>query len=775
MNHPSRYSEFDLQPNPRILAMLGEINLDQWRCLAELIDNSVDGFIRASQELDDPTVYVTLPTQDNESAQIVVRDNGPGMTPAVLEQAVRAGWSSNDPIDNLGLFGMGFNIATARLGRVTTVWTTSAEDSEWHGVQIDFDRLRHQDHFRTPRLSRPKADSCESGTEVQIEQLKPEQRAYFSKPHSRTRIKTTLARTYSSMLRPGGMPMQFNLEYMRQTLRGIHHCVWDETRTVHHPTRGAVSPVQRIDYRLTDRPYCLACWNWIPSSDDPCPICNATDVILRKRVIHGWIGVQRYLDGSRYGIDFIRNGRKIELDNKDLFVWHGNDGPEEEYPIDDQRHRGRIVGEIHIDHCRVSYSKERFDRSDPAWADMVRIVRGAGPLRPRIARQLGLPPNDSPLYRLYQTFRRSSPRPKTAGWSSILVVSDNTRARHMVRQFRDGHPDYVTDDKWWELIEEQDAKLLEDDDGPTPDSIDEFGDLDPADDHPDPETSDDSDEETAATPPRSPIPSLTKEFRHAASDRRWDVEASKVRANDPVLTATATPWALRKRTTGPYDYFVDTDHPVFRSATFRPLDALLAELANTVLDFFRRDLPPGVTFASVLTDLRMEYATASRLDPVDLSGRARLALRSIANSLTSHLQPDDARALFHDLPPSTQEEIRRGMLSRSVSDPDSTIAGGAFLQYASHLTLVEFFEEHPELFVDGRCWNQPYSTLDFGSPAATEQARRRVVRDRTTLLSDVAWLADSSVSDLAGSSRAKLLRAYLALDLVEPDVVADDE
>jgi hypothetical protein len=31
--------EFDLQPDPRVLPMLSEINIDQWRCIAELVDN----------------------------------------------------------------------------------------------------------------------------------------------------------------------------------------------------------------------------------------------------------------------------------------------------------------------------------------------------------------------------------------------------------------------------------------------------------------------------------------------------------------------------------------------------------------------------------------------------------------------------------------------------------------------------------------------------------------------------------------------------------------
>src|SRR5262249_36403380 len=142
--------EFDLQPDPRVLPMLGEINIDQWRCIAELIDNAIDGFLnatRAGTTLVGPRVDVSLPVADREGAQVKVSDNGTGMTPDVLERAVRAGWSGNNPIDNLGLFGMGFNIATARLGSLTEVWTTRQGDLEWHGLQIDFDALRRQRHF----------------------------------------------------------------------------------------------------------------------------------------------------------------------------------------------------------------------------------------------------------------------------------------------------------------------------------------------------------------------------------------------------------------------------------------------------------------------------------------------------------------------------------------------------------------------------------------------------------------------------------------------------
>ena len=43
-------ADFDLQPAPRILPMLEEINLSQWRCLAEPIDNAIDGFLHRLHE-----------------------------------------------------------------------------------------------------------------------------------------------------------------------------------------------------------------------------------------------------------------------------------------------------------------------------------------------------------------------------------------------------------------------------------------------------------------------------------------------------------------------------------------------------------------------------------------------------------------------------------------------------------------------------------------------------------------------------------------------------
>ena len=244
--------KLDLTPDPRVLQMLGEIDLHQWRCLAELIDNSIDGFLHAAREgqaVEHPEIAVAVPSADNDAARVTIKDNGPGMSLETLENAVKAGWSGNDPLNSLGLFGMGFNIATARLGRVAEVWTSRTGDHEDVGIRIDLDELRVSRSFKVAKLTRAKADHKAHGTEIVISRLKPDQRAYLARSNNRTTVRKNLARTYSALL------VESDAGKIRLTLNGLEvkprrHCVWNESRSVELPNSGSVHPVQRIDVRL---------------------------------------------------------------------------------------------------------------------------------------------------------------------------------------------------------------------------------------------------------------------------------------------------------------------------------------------------------------------------------------------------------------------------------------------------------------------------------------------------------------------------------------------
>lgn len=114
------------------------------------------------------------------------------------------------------------------------------------------------------------------------------------------------------------------------------------------------------------------------------------------------------------------------------------------------------------------------------------------------------------------------------------------------------------------------------------------------------------------------------------------------------------------------------------------------------------------------------------------------------------------------------------MASRGVSTPQSAIDDGSFLEFATPRIVVEFVADHPEFFFDGNYWDMPYASIAYSHAAAKEEAQARTLAFYRALLSDVMWLAEADTSDLQRASRARLLRAALAMDLLAP-TVGDEE
>ena len=206
--------QFDLTPSPRVLRMLGQVDFKPWQCLAELADNAVDAFLTGREQggigVMFPQVNIEIPSSADISADmgtIRITDNAPGMDPELLERAVRAGFSGNNSVDKLGLFGMGFNVATARLGNRTEVWTTRGDDEDWWGVGIDFDEMEKSDTFRVPALTRPKAPSetGKHGTEIVISKLDKERAKYLRSPGGLRLTRNQLSRVYNKIMREIGL------------------------------------------------------------------------------------------------------------------------------------------------------------------------------------------------------------------------------------------------------------------------------------------------------------------------------------------------------------------------------------------------------------------------------------------------------------------------------------------------------------------------------------------------------------------------------------------
>jgi Histidine kinase-, DNA gyrase B-, and HSP90-like ATPase len=447
----------DITPDPKILSVLGEIEFKPWQCIAELVDNSVDGFLRmerAGAPIDTPTVQVAFGRDT-----VTVKDNGPGMSLDALENAVKAGWTSNDRFGSLGLYGVGFNIATARLGTLTTIWTTQAGDDIWYGLEIDLQKLKN---FKIEVKTRSKSDALLSGTEVEVKKIKPDWKELIvNSSWLRSHITDRLSSIYGTMLRDANpQPIKFSLYVNNKKVSAWEHCTWPMDWEKYRKEEGFVRPIQEIDITFGEKYASQSTGEMYDTKEEYIREgINESDIVVMPERVYGWIGIQRYADEKEYGIDILRNGRKIEVLCKDLFDWEQPDGEtRHEYPIDDPRQRGRIVGELHLDHGYVHYTKHRFEREHSSWKQLLKAVRHDEPLTSR--ERLGYPGvNASPLGVLFRAFRRNSPSTGQK-WEDILSIRDNEKAKGWAKEYRKGNLQYRDDQRWLEELRKSDEVEL---------------------------------------------------------------------------------------------------------------------------------------------------------------------------------------------------------------------------------------------------------------------------------------------------------------------------
>ena len=450
----------DITPTPRILRTLGEIPFQTWQCVAELIDNSIDAFLSdktAIPEEDERKIVVTWASDSvaTDDRAIEVTDNACGMSIEQLQNAVRAGYSSNDPVGNLGLFGMGFNISTARLGEVTTIMTTRRGDSDCVGIKIDFQKLIDTRRFDAPIIHMAKSNPAEHGTKITISRLR--HGILTELPNKENEIRQRLEAIYASLLNN----QEIAIYVKGRQLRPRNHCVWSESRYVRYSDQN-VSARMMIDRNLGDALFDLSRNCYLTADEAEQYYVDQQEgrdlpahIIERGKRLTGWLGIQRYADPNDFGIDFIRNGRKILISDKSLFQYENpiTGQKELQYPLElGTSVGGRIVGELHVDYLLPTYQKNDFDRSDNSWAQTVEAICGVGPFLPKSRKALGFSEqNPSPLCVLVNAFRRVDKGTK-------CLFAPNDVAKRYAAEFRKGIRDYLDDILWWKAAQEEDQK-----------------------------------------------------------------------------------------------------------------------------------------------------------------------------------------------------------------------------------------------------------------------------------------------------------------------------
>lgn len=782
----------DITPSPRILWVLGQIPFRPWQALAELIDNSLDAFLSAEREgtlSENARIDVNWSNSNVAADQrvIEVSDNGCGIDLETVRMAVRAGYTSNDPLGNLGLFGMGFNIATARLGGVTRFLSTKAKSNEWSGIEIDFRDLAQKGSFGAPIVREEKGDPNQTGTKVIISELNE---GNFKELRDReTELRKTLEDVYAPILRNKKVGIYVN----GHRLTARPYCIWNPDRGISRD--GAKVPaVLNIDRDLGSVLFDVERNQYIPGAmefelraKEAEGMSLPPNIVERHRKLRGWIGIQRYADPNDFGIDFIRNGRKILIKDKRLFSWDNPLSGEAvlEYPIElGTTVGGRIVGEIHVDYLVPTYQKNDFDRSESSWADTVRAIRGDGPLLPKRRKGMGYSDQaTSPIGLLVNAYRRNDP-------GTRCLTAPNSSARDWAKQFFKGDSAYQSDDKWWKAALEADQSKAEKG-GSTAAPVD-----------PGAQPTDDVD--IYAPPLSNPTdiqPSLvingapTKVVAgHAPEQRDSDVDSLtqsstlvetlsgeysygktaplKIRAyafNGPgrIVRAGKTVPCLLFQDANECEFFFDKSHSIVAEYPLAPQDLLTLYLAER---FKARDHLPDLaeTFSAIYENKFKD----TRVERGALQDRAYNIIEDLRFRFEEYLAPvaSEVLQLIHesagDVEETTVSLIDNADLLQLFLDKDPSAIKA--IGYIPERTLPRLLEKFPEHLLDKKVFSLPFMQISLPDEKATKRARTEARRRIQSYLEDVVSLL---TSNLARASKDELKRASLSLALLQDCIV----
>ncbi|OPY15646.1 MAG: Histidine kinase-, DNA gyrase B-, and HSP90-like ATPase [Syntrophus sp. PtaB.Bin001] len=775
----------DITPSPRILRTLGEIPFQPWQCIAELIDNSIDAFAEASRSgtsLKEKKIKVTWSSDAvGASARIIeIVDTACGMDLAQLQNAARAGYSSNDPIRNLGLFGMGFNISTARLGENTRLLSATEESSEWTGIEIDFAELINSKSYAARVIKEPKKNPAEHGTKVVVSRLRGE--TYIHLRDQEAAVRRQLENIYSTLLRE----IDVEIFVQAKILSPKTHCVWSRSRYVSRDGR-QIPAVIDIDRDLgislfdVEKNMYLSRYEQERMREEFPDGNYPLNIIERQKRLKGWVGIQRYADPNDFGIDFIRNGRKVLISNKDLFSWENpmTGTSKLEYPVElGTTVGGRIVGEVHVDYLLPTYQKNDFDRTDPSWLETVEALRGVGPMLPLDRKAMGYQTlNTSPIGLLANTYRRVDP-----GTKCIFV--EKSVARALLQGFRRNDPDYQNDDKWWQAAQEADrlnatkgaknAPVV--DSGPTPsDNPDDYG----------PESDSTPTEPLiipvvpASTPVTSNLGSLMIKSRqitlwsgayaHSDTTPPFQVKVWELMSDQILRNGKNVPCAFFQDGIE-CDFFYNPRHPFLAQFPVEPRQLLVLYLAER---FKVRDRVMDI--GDVFTALVQSKLQDVRVDKASLQEKSTAMFERLREKLLESFEGKKSQVL--DCIHESSGEVEETVLSMLSNGPlvlkfqNKEDEGFAALRYTPFRTLLRLIDRFPEDLFDGKVFIAPYFSLTLADSQATERARVESKDRIMSFLKDALWVLGQTGVVSAARGKDELARCAHSINFLAQEIV----
>jgi hypothetical protein len=719
---------FNLTPPPAFLDALGRIPFKGWQCIAELIDNSIDAIINNQAKLKDfqKGISVFIPTKGKIALNepLVIEDWGIGMSEKQLENAVKAGFSNKATDGNLGLFGMGFNVATSKLAYTVQVWSSMEDMDEEIGVCIDLREMKKSGSYSRPKMTRKKRPDKKSGTRIEIYDYKPEASTLLQSKQ----IYRELNRAYSERIfSKYGIKINVNGE----DVTPFKFCVWDKNRSV-KVKYDDIPVIYEIDEQLKEEMFCENCLAWLGDSVDTtlkieCPHCNTSDRIVKKDIyVSGWVGIQRFSDTEHYGIDISRNGRILCKLDKSLFHWDNENAKDDprfhpEYPRDTTYIGGRIVGQIEANFVVPKYTKDDFEREDANWKAVVNYLRGEMPFQPDLAAIYGFKKlNRSPIGMLYIGYKGiKAPGSKTLVFARENGSPDHVTSKNWAQKFYDGDPEYQSDIKWWEAVTRADLK----------EANSTFNPLNPTGKVPATKAG-----VSKLPPPPEKYPGK-KLFKRAL---HFDIEKligekpidltlidyyPENDLNIPIIfESQGSMWK--------FNVYLNNNHAMFRDFADGYEDLIYMEVASKYSLMKNNE---EWTVTRIYYELKSKYALETMLSVPNLVTKASKLMRDIQNKLVTGeglLLPRKPNLAADD-----EASIRKKHLDledKTIPNLEMFLMNTKFLKYLDLNYIFKFVEEFPDVIYDGNIFNLPYTELD-------EESKLHQAKKYAGYFSDVRW------------------------------------
>lgn len=724
---------FDLTPTPQLLQILGDLKFKGWQCIAELIDNSIDAILNSKNiSSEDKKIIVTIPTPGKIRAgePVIIEDFADGMLEVDLQNAVKAGFSGKNTRDSIGLFGMGFNVATACLANKVEVWSSTKNMDSETGVLIDLKDMAVSKSFLRRKLIRPRRHDKKSGTEIKIYDFKKEADSLLKINDIRHHIK----RAYTERIFDDN---KISIRINQEEIRPFKFCTWSENVSV-KVKYDEIPAYIEIDKLLRQEDFCERCRIWLGNNVQTtlkveCPSCHSADYIIKKDIhLVGWLGIQRYPDPDHYGIDISRNGRILRKLDKSLFYWDDervkNDPRfQPEYPRDNVIYNGRIVGQIEANFILPKYTKDDFNSDDENWRLAVKYLRGDMPLQTELAEIFGFNGlNRSPLGSLFRGFRRIDP----PGLKTLMFAkpdgsgkSDPTRQKNWKEKFYDPNPDpvYLVEETWLKEIEK--AELRDTPGGFNPQNP--TGRDTPGGGTPRPTPT--------PTPPKYPglkklVKALHFDLERLIDQKPIDLTVLEYNPESDFCTPIIfePTGSIMK-----FEVYLNNKHPMFRDFADGYDDLIFMEVASIYHQLITNK--QEWTLTRLYYELKSKYAPETMLSVSNLVTKASNLMRDIHNKLTfgNGISLPHAPNLSENDLKSLQKKFL-DLEGHIISDIEKFILTPHFLKYLDLNYLFKFIEEFPEVIYDDKIFSLPYSELDT-------EARQHQLKKYTSYFNDVRW------------------------------------